>query len=431
MRAKLLGAGTKVALVRVIGMGAGFLLTVVLARTLGPDGLGIYAYALSILALAAVPVANGWSTILLRETSRGEPGPCWPQVRGMIVWGGRLAALSAIIALGIGQILALATGAEAYRPWVIVLLVVVLFFDQISALRLAVLRGLDHPVWGQVPEMLVRPALILSIFLALTATLPGPVTVTVAFVSLLGASVLTVAFGLAILRWKAPRDLLTAPTETHLGLWLRSAALLAGNSWLVILNSQIDFLMLGALGSAEQLGLYRVAIQIALLSGTAYVALNMIAMQRFAKLSSAGQMDELQATVTFLSRIAFAASLPLPVIFLFAGEDILGFVFGAEYRAANTALLLLLLVQTVSACAGFAHTVLVTANRERLIVPLTLGSVLLNFALCTVLIPRYQLEGAAIAMLVAVGSWNFMLWLRCLRATGVDSSILGLKGPRP
>ena len=423
MKRELFGAGLKVALVRMAGMGAGFLVTVLLARTLGPDGLGLYAYALSLLALAAVPVNNGWATVLLREASQGESGPRWTHVRGMILWGARASALSALFAFLIAMVARHIFGAGAYSAGTITLLAFVLFFDQLSGLRLSVLRGLNFPVWGQVPEMLVRPALIVLFFLLLIESFPRPVSVIHGFMSLCAASLLTAILGVVILRWKAPPQLAQAKAETHLKIWFYSAGLLAGNAWLVILNSQIDFLMLGALSEAKQLGYYRVAMQIALFSGVGYAALNMIAMQRFSKLLSAGKMAELQAAATFMSRIAFATTLPVPLVFWVAGEGILAALFGPEYSAAVNATLLLLAAQSVSASFGFCHTLLVMGKNEKVIIPLTAMSVALNFAACTILIPIYQMVGAAMAALISALFWNVALWMRCHRLIKVNPSV--------
>jgi len=49
----------------------GFLTTVLLARMLGAQGYGIYAYALSLITLLALPVAAGLPKLLIRETSQG------------------------------------------------------------------------------------------------------------------------------------------------------------------------------------------------------------------------------------------------------------------------------------------------------------------------------------------------------------------------
>lgn len=156
------------AAVRLVGMAAGFVLTVVLARTLGPEGVGSYGYAVMLLALAAGPVNRGWATVMLRATARargdrnGHGGTAkWGEVAGLLRWGLRLAlGLTLMLALGPRLLILGPPGHGVLGLGTLALLAGVLFFDQLSGLRLAGLRGFDHPVWGQVPEMLLRPLII-------------------------------------------------------------------------------------------------------------------------------------------------------------------------------------------------------------------------------------------------------------------------------
>lgn len=429
MRRALMVAGGGVALVRLAGMAAGFALTVVLARVLGPVGVGGYGYFVMLLVLAAVPVNNGWATILLRAASRASSNRGnWGEVAGLMRWGVPLALIvTATFILVPGLLFLGPWGQGALGYTAIVLLGCVLFFDQLSGLRLAVLRGLNHPVWGQIPEMLIRPLLILGVFLVLAAFHPEEVTLFDAFVALIVASGLTAAIGGAILWHKSPKTLKSAQSETHLRVWGGSALMLAGNAGLVALNAQIDFLMLGVLATPEDLGHYRVAMQIALLSGFAYTALNMIAMQRFAYFFARDEKDDLQKSATFLAQLAFVCTLPLPILFWFSGEPILIAIFGPSFEAALQPLIFLLGLQVVNAGMGFAHSILVMAHRERVILPTTLAAVLLNAFLCFVLIPVYGSQGAAISSLISLGMWNLALMVLASKLTSINSSVFRIR----
>jgi O-antigen/teichoic acid export membrane protein len=432
MRKELVIVGGGVAFVRLAGMAAGLLLTAAIARVLGPNGVGSYGLAITLLAIAATPVSNGWATILLRATSRAHrsgtlpnAASSWSEVAGLERWGRRMAAgAAALLSMGLGLLILGPSGTGLLSFAAIGVLSAVLFFDHLSALRLAVLRGLDHPVWGQVPEMLLRPLLILSFFLLLTLLKPEAPRLFDLFLALLGAAALSALAGWFILWRKVPFVLRNATPEKHLKAWTYNASLLAINAGLVILSSQIDFLMVAMLRTSEDMGYYRVAMQLSLLSGFIYAALNMIAMQRFAALHTAGEMEKLQNSATFLARLAVLGALPLPLIFLIWGEPILEKLVGPGFSAALSPLMWLFGVQIMNASAGFANALLVMSNYENRIPPVTLAAIALNAVLCLSLIPSMGVMGAAISSFVALSLWNIVLMVMARRLTSVDCSIV-------
>ena len=423
----LLKAGTGVALVRLAGMAAGFALTMVLARMLGPEGVGAYGYVVMLLVLIAVPISSGWATVLLRATARAgrDTDGAWSEVSGLMRCGICLALGLALVWFALGFFAQGFIGLTVLGVGTLALLAVILFVDQTSALRLAVLRGLDYPVWGQIPEMLIRPILILLFFLLFTTLRSGVPELVDAILALGAAATLAALAGWGVMWFKSPAALRNARPETYLCPWLRSAALLSGNAGLVILNSQTDFLMLGFLGTTEELGHYRVAMQIALLSGFVYIALNMIAIQRFAHLLSTGETEALQRIATFLARLAFLGALPLLLVFWGWGEVMLLYFFGPGFEASHAPLLWLLGSQVLNAAMGFTHSVLLMGGYEGHLLRFTVLSVVLNILLCLVLIPRFGLVGAGLASFLAQGAWNLVLFSRVFQLIGIDSSILG------
>jgi O-antigen/teichoic acid export membrane protein len=426
MRRKILIDGISIALVRAVGMGLGLLVTVVIGRTLGPAGLGIYGYTVILLSLLAVPVSNGWATVVLRAVSRVVQEQEWSTVNGLTRRGAQLSLLVSMLALAVALLL------YAYVPAiskalpgsaVLVILALVLCFDQLSALRLAVLRGLQHPVLGQAPEMLLRPALIVVVFLAFSVVVGPSINVQHAFWALVCASGLAMLAGSVILKHKVPTAMASRSPHYDTRLWLVSAAFLAGNSGLALLNSQVDMLMLGLLGSFEQVGAYRIAAQLALLSGFVYTALNMLAMQRFALLRATGDMPQLRETATQMARLAFLGTLPLPVICYLFGEQLIAAVFGEEFLPAIIPLFWLLGAQSISASAGMASTLLITHGHEKLIIRFTVVSLVLNIIFCSLLIPTFGMVGAGISTFIALGGWNIALWYAAKEKLRVDSSM--------
>lgn len=429
MRRSVFQPGLAVGIVRFGGALAGLLVTAVLGRVLGAERLGIYGYTIICLTLLAIPVSYGWSTLLLRHVGKAAHDNGWDTAKGMALLGTRYAVFVALAAFCLA-VLAFQLFRHAFPAFVslgmLPLIAVVLFLDQLSALRLAILRGLNHPVWGQLPEMLIRPLLVGGLFLLIVGFSRQPPALHHAYWSLLISSAVSLVIGVFLLRMKSPSAFVMAQPAYKTRQWLGSAVTLAGNSGLLVLNAYVDILVLGVLGSFEQVGIYRVAAQIALFSGFFYTALNMIAGQRFASLHASGELTELQSVAVFMARVSLAGALFLPLMFLFAGEQILAALFGSEFVLAKEPLNYLFLGQMISAAVGMVSTLMIMSGRETRIIRFTLASVVLNIVLCIILVPRFGTTGAALSNLVSTGLFNIGIWIYALRTLGVDTSVLGL-----
>lgn len=431
MHRRLISDGAAVALVRLLGIGLGFLVTVVIGRQLGPSGLGAYGYALVLLALSGVPVANGWAALVLRKSAVGA----WGEVRGLLQRGWQLALSLAVLFFLVGH---LAVGVLGVAPLVaggsaaISLLAFVLLCDQLGALRLSVLRGLNHPVLGQLPEMVLRPLLIIACVLALPSLITGGPPALVSIWALAVAALFSAAAGgLALWRRSGSTLALAAPVFSTRE-WVGASALLAGNSGMVLLNSYLDVLMLGAFSGVEQVGVYRVAAQVALFSGFVYTSLNMLAAQQFTHRLAASDTAGLQSIAAMMARLAVLGALPLPLVFWLAGDVLLANVFGVEFLPALAPMFILFLSQLLNAGAGMASSLMIAGGHERYMVRYAGLAVVLNVGMSLTLVPRYHAIGAAISTTISVFLWNALLWWHARQITGIDTSVFGriLRTPR-
>jgi len=428
LRRAIFVSGLGVGLLRLAGMALGLLVTIVVGRSLGPRGLGVYGYVVIVLTLLTVPVSYGWGALLLRRVSAARHERLWAEPAGMFVRGTQIAAAFALVVFFAGVALRAADAAAlpAFSSWhVIAILAAVLFLDQFSALRLAVLRGLDHPLWGQLPEMVLRPALICGLFGIAVSMLGPAVRLEHAFWAMGTAAAVSAAAGAAILWRKRPGEFATAKAVFDTRQWASSALLLAANSGLVILNSYVDVLMLGAFGTMEQVGVYRISTQLAVLSGFAYTALNMLAVPRFSYLRASGSPRELQHSAVFMARLALLGALPLPLVFAFFGPAIVTAVFGASFVAACGPAYPLFAAQVVNAAVGMASSLLIVNRCEAQLARLTGAAVIVNAVLCLLLIPLAGAMGAALSSMSASVSWNIAIWWCARRQLGIDTSVAG------
>ena len=59
----------------------GIALGIILARALGPEGYGTYAYVFALVAIMAIPAQFGLSNLVIRETARAHVKEQWGKMR--------------------------------------------------------------------------------------------------------------------------------------------------------------------------------------------------------------------------------------------------------------------------------------------------------------------------------------------------------------
>jgi len=86
LKKQLIRSGTGSILVRIIGTGLAFVLSVVLARTLGADGFGLYSFVLSLLIFLSIPIQAGFPNLAVREISKAHLKNDWAVIKGILWW---------------------------------------------------------------------------------------------------------------------------------------------------------------------------------------------------------------------------------------------------------------------------------------------------------------------------------------------------------
>jgi O-antigen/teichoic acid export membrane protein len=201
--------------------GLAFLGTVVLARVLEPAGYGVYAYIYALVTLLAVPAQFGMPTLVLRETARGSAQGDYGAVQGIWRWAGRSTAVISLGLVGAAALVAwalrafLAYEGLATLAWGLVLVPLV----ALGNLRGAALRGLNRVVAGQLPELLLRPGLLVLLVAGAAITAGGVLSAADAMALHAAASALAFAAG-ALMLWKAtPAPVRVARPRTESKSW--------------------------------------------------------------------------------------------------------------------------------------------------------------------------------------------------------------------
>lgn len=387
----------------------GLALSILLARALEPEGFGIYAFAISLMTLLAVPVQLGFPTLLVRQVSRYHQAGQNDLLKGILQRSNQavllLALLVGITAIVIAWLLEsrINTIQRTTFFWALLLLPLA----TLNQLRQATLQGLLRVVQGQLPEAFIQPSLML--ILVGIATFVGWLTPPRAMA--INCVVTGVAFllGTMMLIRVLPQQIRTTRARYDTSKWLQSILPLSLLAGLNVINGQTDILMLGLLGTDYDIGLYKVALAGASLVIFTLTAVNTVLAPHVSRMYNAGDNVRLQYLVTKSARIIFIVALPVAAILIVFGEAIIGFAYGSAYISAHIPLAILCLGQLVNAGMGSVVLILNMSGYEREAVKGVAFSSVANVLLNALLIPLYGTVGAALASLVTLIMWNAIL----------------------
>ena len=146
----------------------------------------------------------------------------------------------------------------------------------------------------------------------------------------------------------------------------------------------------------EAVGVYGAALRAGQLAMLFLTSVNLMFAPFVADLYNRGERDELDRLYKNLTRWLLAATLPVFVVVAIAPGEVMR-IFGAEFGAGSTALLILLAGQLINVATGSAGFILIMVGRTGWDFAIYAGSVALNVVLAILLCPTMGIEGAAIA----------------------------------
>lgn len=404
-------------------------LTIMLARILGPEQLGVYSYTFSIVWLLSIPAQFGLPALAMRETAGGIVQSEFGRISGILIWARVFiicsASAIALLAVLVSAILTDLITPEMRHTFLWGLLLVPLF--GFIALDREVLRGLGHVRAAQLANDILRPTLLIILLLFFSMTSLAPSDSTRAMALHVFAAAIALGFGTIILV-RARRTLLPgrSPAEYHTQAWLRAIIPLALTAGLQQLLKQIDIAMLGAIGDDfNEVGLYRIAVQGAVILLFLQSALNMPLAPKFAQLHKANDHFTLQLLAVNSARTVALSSMLGATLFVLFGETLIELFFGVPFVSAKQPLIILAMAQVINGSFGSVGLLLnMSGNERKNLVGVSIG-LGINIILNGTLIPLYGMHGAAIATAISLITWKAFLWWQVLQELGVNCSVFG------
>ena len=294
----------------------------------------------------------------------------------------------------------------------------------LARIRGAALQGLHHIVRGQVPFLLLRPLAFAVLLFGMFSLLPGAGAPQAMALNVVTAA-LAVLLGHLWLSSRLPKA--STPAISAGSGWLKSAMSMALADGLRLSHFQLATLLLGVLGSASAVGLFRIATSTVAVIALPITLVSVVVAPVVARLNAQGDSRRLQQLSTRSAQLMTIAVTGLTLPFLFWGKPLIAFVFGAAYAPATSALLILAAGQIVTAAFGLNAGLLTMTGHEQRVTRAMFWGLLVGIALTVALVPAWAEVGAAVATIGSLLVWNVLTWRDARRLLGIQTSIFAFR----
>lgn len=383
--------------------------SIVLARLLGSEAFGQYSFIMALLPLLALPTTAGLGHLLTREVAQYTQSKSWGLYRGLLfssyAW---VICVSLIIIILVFMANLTFPSALTNERWALLKIAALSIpFLGLETVRNGTMRGLSYPVYAQIPGLTIKPLLaLLGIFLLyylseINSTNAIKIQVIATLLSFLIATAIFVK-----IKPSVPSNIKKYETTR----WLSSLLPFSLIAVMFIFNTQIGIVILGFLGTNEDVASMRVAERGAQFVTLSLTITNLVIAPQIAKTFKQGDTKKLQNLVKKSARAAFLIALPLAAILIAAGQALIHLLYGAHYAdIAYVPLAILAAGQLFNVFCGSVGSLLSMSGFEKKSLIGHIFAITSNIVLCAVLIPKYGAIGAAIGISTSLIVWNIIL----------------------
>ena len=192
------------------------------------------------------------------------------------------------------------------------------------------------------------------------------------------------------------------------------------------LMTWINIFILELFTSEKDVGIFNLALRIALILNISLVAVGSISAPKFAELWYKKDLISLEKVVKQSSKIIYLISIPLFVSIVVFSEEILSF-FGKEFKQGIPVLLIILTGQLFSILAGNIGNLLNMTENQHILRNTAIISALLNILLSFSLVQYFGVIGAAISTAISISTWNILCIIFAKKKLGFHTLYLPWK----
>jgi O-antigen/teichoic acid export membrane protein len=395
---------------------ASILATPFIARALGAEGYGEYAYYLSVLFLAA-PLANAGTLQALSRYIAENPDPAR---RAHIALLSGLLCLGGLIVIGSATALIIAPGLPAdHRGPLLAILLGCLCFDVLWFFARGILYGMSRE---EIAGVAGAAAAVITAIVSAALAIAG-LGITGVFIGLLLGNAfmairsLTAAWRLLPRTTFADALASTDPRPRDLVAFTLKSMLYASLAMMLYRSGVV--LVHHLTGDSTATGLFATALQMAEFVWVLVIAVEGVMLQSTARLWREGRTGEITGLVSRVLRyVALVTGFLLTFVFVFA-EDLLAVYFGPSFTGAAP-VLRILIPGVFSFSLGRLLGPVLHARGSVMRLATVVGlATALNAVLAFALVPEFGVLGTGISTCAAY-AFVIIPYVYELRSAGVD-----------
>jgi O-antigen/teichoic acid export membrane protein len=427
LKSRLIRASAGTFAMRIMQAAIGFANSVLIARMIGAEGVGLFSSTMAILALLVIPMELGTSRLAAREVARSIALDSPGRAQMFAAWARTAIVRAGIVVLAVCTAVLLLLPEAPDQMNLASIAIAVAPVSALAMLSAGILRGLKMAILGQCYEVSRNIVFFAGLFVILALDLGRSVE------TILFAQVAAVCMGGLAVSWAAshylPRGAKMEDAAADRGAW-RAALLpfsLIGGVYVV--NASVDVLMIKSLSTATEAGIYHVTLQIGNLTMLGLTAINLTTMPYFSQFFANGDRASLAKLAIRTSQAsAIFAALCLAAILL-AGEVLMELFYGTAFVSAAGAMILISIGQLLNASTGNSVGLLSMAGRERMVLGILASGAILKIACNAVLIPSMGAMGAGWGVIVFSAWVNALFWIAAVRLEGINTFALAWRRP--
>jgi len=418
---------------RAVGIGAGLVINVLLARLLTPEDMGAYFLTISVVLVAALIAQVGLPTAIVRliaeSLGKGDGGRARMTIKLSIVLCG---LFSLIIAgsfyLGVGQWVASSIFESAPMKKVVGIATLLIIVITLQGLIVEIFRGF-HDMRFTTLFGGMTTSLFSAIAFGLIWMLQGHAELKDILLLSLGAWVLS--FLIAVLMLPPKFSLLCGGGDIDSKSLLKISMPMGVVALTIFVATQGDLWVVGAFLPENQAAVYGAVLRLVMLMTMTHSLVVSIVQSTIAEMYGQDDIKQMERLVQGSAFIACVPAFIILMIYVVFGHELMAILFGEFYRDGYWPLLIICVTQFIGMLFGSTEMVLLMTGYQTHLMKLMLVTATIGLLLAVWLVMLYGLIGVAIAwgagsVLQGIGSWMLVkrkLNIKC-QASIISISVL-------